>query len=117
MANRELGLTSLRAAIIAMNEGLLREFTRAAFARNFVTRVGLTNLDDVLAVADEVGLDLDTVMHGVTAEDIENQLTGETDAAITAGAVGVPTVPVSGQRFWGDERREPAASAISQHLS
>ena len=57
----------------AMNEGLLREFTGARFARNFVTGVGLTNLDDVLAVADEVGLDLDTIMHGVTAEDIKNR--------------------------------------------
>ena len=30
------GLTSLRAAIIAENHGLLREFSRAAFARHFV---------------------------------------------------------------------------------
>lgn len=108
------GLTCLRAAIIAMNEGRLRDFSRAAFARNFVTGVGLTNLDDVLAVADEVGVDLDTVTHGVDAEDIKHKLTDATDAAITAGAVGVPTVLVSGQIFWGDDRLEAAASAITQ---
>ncbi len=103
------GLTSLRATIIAMNEGLHREFAHAAFARNFVTGLGLTNLDDVLAVADEVGVDLDTVTHGEAAEDIKNQLTEATNPALTVGAVGVPTVLVSGRIFWGDDRLEAAA--------
>jgi 2-hydroxychromene-2-carboxylate isomerase len=107
------GLTSLRAAVVAMNEGRQRDFARAAFARNFVTGLGLTTLDDVLAVAAEVGIDLDAVTHGVTTGQVKNQLTEATDAAIAAGAVGVPTVLVAGQSFWGDDRLEAAATAIS----
>ena len=109
------GLTSLRAAIVAENQGLLREFSRAAFARNFLHGLGLKELGDVLAVAEEVGLDQDTVKDGVTAEDIKNQLTAATEAAIATGAVGVPTVLASGQSFWGDDHLEAAAAAIREN--
>lgn len=42
---KSYGLTSLRAAIVVSNHGWLREFTHAAFARNFVHGVGLKGLD------------------------------------------------------------------------
>lgn len=113
---KSYGLTSLRAAIVAEKQGLLREFSRAAFARNFVHGLGLRELDDVLAVAEEVGLDQDTVTDGVTAEEIKNQLTEATEVAIAAGAVGVPTVLVSGQSFWGDDHLEIAAAAMREDL-
>lgn len=109
------GLTSLRAAIVAGRHGLLREFSRAAFARNFVRGQGLKQLGDVLAVADEVGLDRDAINSGVTAEDIKAQLTDATEAAIAAGAIGVPTVLACGQSFWGDDQLETAAAAIREH--
>jgi 2-hydroxychromene-2-carboxylate isomerase len=108
------GLTSLRAAIIAEKHGLGREFSRAAFARNFVHGLGLKKLDDVLAVGEEVGLDPDLVTAEVIAEDIKNQLTEATEAAIAAGVVGVPTVLASGQSFWGDDHLEAAAAAMSE---
>ena len=108
------GLTSLRAAIVAENHGLLREFSRVAFARNFVHGLGLNELGDVLAVAEEVGLDPDTVKSGVLAEHIKNQLTAATEAAIAVGAVGVPTVLASGESFWGDDHLEAAAAAMRE---
>lgn len=111
------GLTSLRAAIVAENHGLLREFSCAAFARNFVHGVGLTQLSDVVAVAEEVGLDSDALTIGVAAERIKTQLTEATEAAIAAGAVGVPTVLVAGESFWGDDQLETAAAASRERLS
>lgn len=111
------GLTSLRAAIVAMHEGLHREFSRAAFARNFAHGLGLKELDDVLAVSQEVGLDPETVRQGVTDEGVKHQLTEATERAIAAGAVGVPTVLGSGQVFWGDDQLETAAAAISARPS
>ena len=71
----------------------------------------------MLAVAEEIGLSPDAVMHGVTATHIKNELTEATQAAITAGAVGVPTVLVSGQSFWGDDQLTTAAAAIRAALS
>ena len=114
---KSYGLTSLRAAIVADKHGLLREFSHAAFARNFVHGLGLKELDDVLAVAEEIGLSPDAVMHGVTATHVKDELTESTQAAITAGAVGVPTVLVSGQSFWGDDQLTTAAAAIRAESS
>ena len=108
------GLTSLRAAIVAESHGLLREFSHAAFARNFVDGVGLTQLGDLVAVAEEVGLDADTLRTGVAAERIKTQLTEATTTAIAAGAVGVPTVLVAGESFWGDDQNLKKAAAATR---
>jgi len=106
------GLISLRAAVVASDHGLLREFSRAAFARNFASGLGLTSLEDVCAVADEVGLDADAVRHGVASQEIKDRLASATDDAIATGLLGVPGVLVAGQSFWGDDQLEAAAAAI-----
>ncbi len=111
------GLISLRAAIVAEDHGLLREFSRAAFARNFVEGLGLTDLDDVIAVANQVGLDPGAVERGVVSQEIKDRLARATEAAIAAGVVGVPTVCAAGQIFWGDDQLEAAAAAIVRNPS
>jgi 2-hydroxychromene-2-carboxylate isomerase len=108
------GLISLRAAVVASDHGLLREFSRAAFARHFVTGHGLKSLEDVCAVADEVGLDSDLVGTGVSSKEIKDRLASATDAAIAGGAFGVPSVLMAGQSFWGDDQLEAAAAALDR---
>jgi len=105
-------LTPLRAAHLAAEHGLLKPFSAAAFARNFVSGEGLAELDDVLAVAVEVGLDAEVVRDGVQRPDIKSALTAATDAAITRGVVGVPTVATIDALFWGDDQLEAASSAL-----
>jgi 2-hydroxychromene-2-carboxylate isomerase len=105
-------LTPLRGAVVASDHGLLREFSRAAFARNFASGLGLTSLEDVCAVADEVGLDSDAVRHGVASQEIKDRLASATDDAIATGLPGVPGVLVAGQSFWGDDQLETAAATI-----
>jgi 2-hydroxychromene-2-carboxylate isomerase len=107
------GLISLRAALVASDHGLLREFSRAAFARNFVSGQGLRSLEDVCAVADEVGLDSDALRQGVASQEIKDRLASATDAAIATGIPGVPGVLVAGQSFWGDDQLEAAAAMIA----
>jgi 2-hydroxychromene-2-carboxylate isomerase len=105
-------LVSLRAAVVASDHGLLREFSRAAFVRNFVAGRGLKSLEDVCAVADEVGLDADLVRVGVASQEIKDRLASATDAAVATGIGGVPGVLVAGRSFWGDDQLEAAAAAI-----
>lgn len=107
------GLSSLRAALVAERHGRLAEFSRAAFARNFVHGLGLKDLDDVLAVAEEVGLDPQLVRAEVGTEAIKARLVEATETAITAGVVGVPTVLAAGRCFWGDDQLEAAATATA----
>jgi 2-hydroxychromene-2-carboxylate isomerase len=101
-------LDPLRAALYAEEQGLLREYSFAAFARNFVAGTGLQG-DAHLDVAEEVGLDRDATAAAV-AGPARSRLKELTEAAIAEGVFGVPTVTVDGEHFWGDDQLEAAAA-------
>jgi len=101
----------LRVALVADEHGLLREYSMAAYARNFVTGTGLQG-DAPLEVAEEVGLDRAAVEAGLPAA--KERLRAATDAAIAAGVHGVPTVVVGDDKFWGDDQLEAAAAAAGE---
>jgi 2-hydroxychromene-2-carboxylate isomerase len=102
-------ITPLRVALVADEHGLLREYSHAAFARNFVAGTGLQG-DAPLEVAEEVGLSRAAVEAGLPAA--KDRLRTVTDAAIADGVPGVPTVSVGGEHFWGDDQLEAAAGAV-----
>src|SRR3954452_4602384 len=97
----------LRVALVAAEHGLLKEYSRAAFARNFVAGTGLHG-DAPLEVADEVGLDRAAIEAGLPAA--KDSLRAATDAAIAAGVPGVPTVSIGDEHFWGDDQLQAAAA-------
>ena len=99
-------IAPLRVALVAQEHGLVREYSRAAFARNFVAGTGLHG-DAPLEVAEEVGLDRAAVEAGLEAA--KERLKAVTDAAIADGVPGVPTVTIGGEHFWGDDQLEAAA--------
>ena len=102
-------LDPLRIAYVAEERGLLREYTHAAFRRNFVAGTGLKD-GAALEVAAEVGLDADEVRAAMDGP-AKERLRSATDEAIAIGVPGVPTVTVGGEHFWGDDRLEEAAAA------
>lgn len=106
-------LLPLRAAVLAEREGLLREFSRAAFVRHFSSPVGVRDLDGVLAAAEEAGLDPAEVEEHVGDEDVKLEVKAATEAAIELGVYGVPTVQVDDKLFWGDDRLPEAAAALA----
>ncbi|MFL5843812.1 MAG: 2-hydroxychromene-2-carboxylate isomerase [Solirubrobacteraceae bacterium] len=103
-------LDPMRAALYAEEQGLLREYTDAAFARNFVAGSGLTG-NAPYEVAAEIGLDPDATRAAV-AGPARARLKEVTEAAIAAGVPGVPTVTIGGEHFWGDDRLEAAAGRL-----
>lgn len=106
-------LLPLRAALVAAEQDRLREFSHAAFARNFVTGEGLRDPADVAAVAEAVGLDGGEVGQRAASPEIKQRLQDATDAAIAAGVQGVPTTVVGAELFWGDDQLPKAAAAAS----
>jgi 2-hydroxychromene-2-carboxylate isomerase len=106
-------LAALRAAYVAAAAGRLREFSRAAFERNFLDGSGLGTEADLRAVAKAVGLDPDHVLAEVRRPAIKEKLKLETEGAIRAGAFGVPTVLVGEDIFWGDDRLPEVAEALN----
>ena len=105
-------LLPLRAAVLAEREGLLREFSRAAFQRHFSSPTGVRELDGVLAAAEQAGLDPAEVEAHVGDEDVKLEVKAATEAAIDTGVYGVPTVQVGDKLFWGDDRLGEAAAAV-----
>lgn len=104
-------LAPLRVALVADEHGLLRAYSRAAFARNFVAGTGLQG-EAPLEVAEEAGLSSAAVAAGMPAA--KERLKAVTQQAIDAGVRGVPTVTVGGQHFWGDDQLEAASRATSR---
>ena len=106
-------LLPLRAALVAEEEGRLREFSRAAFARNFVEGEGLRRPQDVVAVAAVARLDGDAVLRRAGSDGVKRRLQEATEAAIALGVYGVPTVELGDQLFCGDDRLAAAAAAAA----
>jgi 2-hydroxychromene-2-carboxylate isomerase len=106
-------LASLRAALIADEHGGLREFSLAAFAENFVHGTGVREIEALERAAEVAGVDPDAVRDGIERPEIKARLREATDGALAAGVVGVPTILVDGEPFWGDDRLEAAAARVA----
>ena len=77
-----------------------RELMKAAFAQG----VDLSQPENVLALRD----DLPEI-----TDETKAALRAATEAAHARGVIGVPTVEVGGQLFWGDDRLEEASRVTS----
>jgi 2-hydroxychromene-2-carboxylate isomerase len=107
-------LEPLRAALFADERGRLREFSGAAFRKVFVEGRSLAEPDNLRDAAREVGLDPDEVAEAVGRPDIKQRLKDQTDEALARGVTGIPTVAIGDELFWGDDRLDEAAAAVSQ---
>lgn len=101
----------MRAALVAEEQGRLREFTLAAYRAAFHEARRLAELDTVLEVARAAGLDPGAVQEGVQRPEIKQRLKEHTDEALALKIEGIPTVAVDGHLFWGDDRLDEAAAA------
>jgi 2-hydroxychromene-2-carboxylate isomerase len=105
------GLTSLRAAVFAQQSGRVEAFSLAAFRQMFAAGRSLADDDNVLLAAAACELHPRAVLKGVETRAVKDGLREATDEAIERGVVGVPTVAVNDELYWGDDRLEEAAAA------
>jgi 2-hydroxychromene-2-carboxylate isomerase len=103
--------TPLRAALVADDEGKQREFALECFRLHFAEGRSLAEPQAVLDAASTVGLDPELVSERIQTASVKERLKALTEEAISLGVVGVPTVVVGGELFWGDDRLEEAAAA------
>ncbi len=105
-----LGL--MRASTFAFTAGVGREFALEAFRSAFQRGVDLSIADNVLDVAERVGLDRAAVAGATQNPAVKQALRDATDAALKLGVVGVPTIAVGDRLFWGDDRLQDAAAEL-----
>lgn len=106
-------LYAMRAATYAFQVGRGREFTIEAFRHAFVHGHDLAIEENVLQAVERAGLDREGVNEATRDPEIKLALRAATDAAHARGVFGVPTVAVGEEIFWGDDRLQDAATALT----
>jgi 2-hydroxychromene-2-carboxylate isomerase len=105
-------LAAMRAATFAQQTGRVVAFSLAAFRQAFAAGRDLTDTDNVLLAAAACELHPRAVLKGIEMQSVKDALRAATDDALGRGVIGVPTIRVGGELFWGDDRLEEAARAI-----
>jgi 2-hydroxychromene-2-carboxylate isomerase len=106
-------LNAMRVATFAKQTGRAVSFSLAAFRQAFAAGRDLTDLDNVMIAGAACELHPRALQSAIKTQLVKDALREATDAAFEAGVVGVPSVRVDDQVFWGDDRLEEAVAAAS----
>jgi 2-hydroxychromene-2-carboxylate isomerase len=105
-------LLAQRAGVVAREEGKLVPYSREIMRRVCALGEDITDPAMIGATAEAVGLDGDATVRRCEEQHVKDEVKRLTQEAIDRGVIGVPTVAVGDQLFWGDDRLEEAAAAI-----
>jgi 2-hydroxychromene-2-carboxylate isomerase len=106
-------LVAMRAATFATQIGKAVSFAQAAFRQAFAAGRDLTDPDNVLIAAAACELHPNALVKAIETKSVKDALRAATDEAAERGVIGVPTVVVGDEAFWGDDRLEQAAKAAA----
>lgn len=106
-------LVAMRAATFAKQTGRSVSFALAAFRQAFAAGRDLSEADNVLLAAAACELHPKALLKAVQTETVKGGLREATDRAAELGVIGVPSVAVGEEVFWGDDRIEEAVAAAS----
>jgi 2-hydroxychromene-2-carboxylate isomerase len=83
-----------------------------AFRNAFQRGANLTIPGRVLEAAVQAGLERDVVQRAMEDSRVKASLRAATDDAYALGVIGVPTLAIGEELFWGDDRLEDAAAHL-----
>jgi 2-hydroxychromene-2-carboxylate isomerase len=106
-------LFAMRVATFAKQTGRTVSFALAAFRQQFAAGRDLSEHDNVLISAAACELHPNAVSKAAGTESVKNSLREATDRAAELGVIGVPSLLVGDEVFWGDDRLEEAVEAAS----
>lgn len=106
-------LVAMRVAVAADLRGAGRAFLLAALRAGFRDGRDLSDPAEVADVASTAGLEGEALLAAASDPEVKAALRERTDAAVALGVRGVPTVVVGSEAYWGDDRLEDAAAALS----
>lgn len=104
-------LVAMRAATYAKQIGKVVSFSLAAFRQAFAAGRDLTDPDNVMLAAAACELHPNALTKAVHTRSAKDALREATEDAAARGVIGVPSVAVGSEVFWGDDRLEEAARA------
>jgi 2-hydroxychromene-2-carboxylate isomerase len=107
-------LFAMRLATFAFQVECGREFTTRAFRAAFQEGLDLSIPERVLDAAAAVGIDREAAAAATADRTVKATLRAATDAAHARGVLGVPTLAIDDELFWGDDRLADAAARLGQ---
>jgi 2-hydroxychromene-2-carboxylate isomerase len=103
-----------RAMAFAEQRGELKALALAAMRLSFLEGADLGELASVLEAGRRIGIGEGELESAVGEQAIKDALRRTTEQALALGVVGVPTVALGSELFWGDDRLGEAADAHSR---
>jgi 2-hydroxychromene-2-carboxylate isomerase len=107
-------LIAMRVAVFAKEIGRAVSFSLAAFRQAFAAGRDLSEPDNVFIAAASSELHPRSLQTAIARDAIKLRLRDATDRAGDLGVIGVPSVVVGDEVFWGDDRLEEAAAAAAR---
>jgi 2-hydroxychromene-2-carboxylate isomerase len=106
-------LLAMRAATFAKQTGRTVSFALAGFRQAFAAGRDLSEPDNVLVAAAACELHPKAIEKAVGTDGVKSALREATDRAAELGVVGVPSLVVGSEVFWGDDKLDEAVVAAS----
>jgi 2-hydroxychromene-2-carboxylate isomerase len=107
-------LTAMRAATYAKQIGKVVSFSLAAFRQAFAAGRDLSDPDNVMLAGAACELHPNALAKAVQTQSVKDALRQVTEEAAARGVVGVPSVAVGDEVFWGDDKLADAATAAAR---
>ena len=101
-----------RGALAAIEDGRGAEYVTAVFAALWGKPEDLSQRSVLIDVLNRAGFDAQRLLERASADNILNRLEPETNAAAERGVFGAPTIFVSDQMFFGNDRLDFVAEAL-----
>ena len=96
----------MQAALVAKDEGKLREFHYPAYRARWAEARDIADTDVVRGLLNGAGLDGDAALARAQSDEIRERLEAESREAIDLGVFGAPALMVGDKMFWGNDRFE-----------
>ncbi|HAJ76830.1 MAG TPA: 2-hydroxychromene-2-carboxylate isomerase [Gammaproteobacteria bacterium] len=99
-------LPALRLSLVDVSGEQQLAVIQELFEAGWTRGEDLGDVDNLIALLEQAGIDTGGLKQKITDPDIKNALIAETSNAIAKGVFGVPTMIVTDQLFWGNDQFE-----------
>ncbi len=107
-------LSLMRGAVAAKQEDILEPYLAAVFPAMWVHSKKMDELDVVTETLKEGGLDPENLLTRIGDQSVKDELKANTEEAAQRGAFGAPTFFVGKDMFFGQDRLEFVAEALTE---
>jgi 2-hydroxychromene-2-carboxylate isomerase len=107
-------LGAMRGALVALDAGCFPAYHRAMFQAMWRDGVNLADDAAYRGVLEAAGLDVERISAGRNDPAVKDRLRANTDEAIARGAFGAPSFFVGDELFFGNDRLDFVAEAVSR---